>query len=283
MFLSAAALIAGLAIPTATPREELAARAKQLGFPQAERIARDALPGARLVAAGEATVGTPRLGGDPDLPPAMTWPTCRGHRLTFLAQLPLADVAAVAPGAVPASGTLAVFADLKPDDSGVTRMEQEYGHVGKDTCVVVRTLRGTLARRKTPKKIVALRSRPVQLKPTLTVPDAYVAKERYKLTKQQANDYWRLESETAAGTLGQQGDDEPLHQILGWPQPVQDTPLYGCEPDAKGLTHRLLLQLGFDERLRFAIGDGGVLFLSGKPADLRAGRFGRLCAQFDQG
>jgi hypothetical protein len=194
MFLTAAALIAGLAIPTATPREELTARAKQLGFPQAEQIARDALPGARLVAGGEATVGAPRLGGDPDLPPAMTWPTCRGHRLTFLAQLPLADVAAVTPGAVPASGTLAVFADLKPDESGVTRMEQEYGHVGKDTCVVVRTLRGTLARRKTPKRIATLRSRPVQLKPTLTVPDAYVAKERYKLTKQQANDYWRLES-----------------------------------------------------------------------------------------
>ncbi|HEV7753278.1 MAG TPA: DUF1963 domain-containing protein [Baekduia sp.] len=46
---------------------------------------------------------------------------------------------------------------------------------------------------------------------------------------------------------------------------------------------RLLLQLDFDPPLRFAVGDGGALYLTILPADLRAGRFDRLCATFDEG
>ena len=283
--LAITALAAGLAAPTATPREELAARVKQLGLPHADRVAREALPGARLVGGGDGAAGAGRLGGDPDLPAATAWPTCRGHRMSFLAQLPLADVAAVAPRAVPArAGTLAVFADLIPDESGVTRMEQGYGRVGRDTCVVVRTLRGRLVRRATPENVPTLRSRPVRLRPTLTVPDYGVAERRYGLKDEHLNAWFRLEAETSAGTLGRRGDIRPRHQVLGWPLPVQDTPLYGCgSASPRGLTHRLLLQLDFDERLRFAYGDGGVLYLSGRPADLRAGRFGRLCADFQQG
>jgi len=62
---------------------------------------------------------------------------------------------------------------------------------------------------------------------------------------------------------------------------IQAPPLYGCRgkrstrPD-----YRLLLQLDHDERLRFTPGDAGTLYLTGRPADLRAGRFGRLCAEF---
>jgi uncharacterized protein YwqG len=270
---------------TATPREDLAARATALGLPHADRIAADAVPGARLVPGGVDTVGASRLGGDPDLPPGMKWPTCRGKKTSFLAQIPLADFAQIEPGTVPADGTLAVFAGLIPGDDGVTQMEQSRGRVGRATCVLVRTLRGTLVRRTTPKRVPKLRSRPVRLVPTLTLTDSRIAQERYGLTDEQVEDkYWRLEHEAGAGTLGRRPDELPIHQLLGLPTAVQYPPLFGCgktfptEP-----THRLLLQMAFDVRLNFAIGDGGSLYLTGRPADLRAGRFDRLCSEFQQG
>src|SRR5689334_14274433 len=111
------------AFATATPREDLAARATALGLPHADQIAADAVPGARLVPGGTDAIGSIRLGGDPDLPPGTKWPTCRGKKTSFLAQIPLAELATVEPGAVPADGTLAVFAGLIPDDDGTTRME----------------------------------------------------------------------------------------------------------------------------------------------------------------
>ncbi len=65
---------------------------------------------------------------------------------------------------------------------------------------------------------------------------------------------------------------------------MQYPPLFGCgNTFPQGPTHRLLLQMAFDERLNFAIGDGGSLYLTGRPADLRAGRFDRLCSEFQQG
>ena len=151
------------------------------------------------------------------------------------------------------------------------------------TCVLVRTLRGTLVRRSTPKRVPKLRSRPVRFAPTLTVLGSEIAKDRYGLTDKQVYKYWGLEFEAAAGTLGRQTDELPIHQLLGWPTPIQYPPVFGCGTKyAKDPTHRLLLQLAFDEPLNFAIGDGGSLDLTGRPADLRAGRFDRLCSEFQQ-
>jgi uncharacterized protein YwqG len=273
------------AFATATPRDDVAARANGLGLPHADRIAADALPGARLVPGGVDAVGAIRLGGDPDLSPGMKWPTCRGRKTSFLAQIPLADLARIEPGTVPMDGTLAVFAGLIPDDDGVTQMEQSWGRVGRATCVLVRRLRGTLVRRPSPKRVPRLRSRPLRLVPTLTVPDSDIAQARYGLTDKQVYDqYWQLQDEAAAGTLGRRPDELPIHQVLGWPTSVQGAPLFGCDNTfPKDPTHRLLFQLAFDEPLRFAIGDGGWLYLTGRPADLRAGRFDRLCSEFQQG
>jgi uncharacterized protein YwqG len=215
----------------------------------------------------------------------LKWPTCRGKKTSFLAQIPLAELAQVEPGTVPTDGMLTVFAGLIPGDDGVTQMEESQGRVGRATCVLVRTLRGTLVRRTSPKRVPKLRSRPVRFVPTLTVADSEIAKERYGLTDKQVYDkYWRLEYEAAAGTLGREPDELPIHQLLGWPSAVQSPPLFGCgKTFPTDPTHRLLLQLAFDERLNFAIGDGGSLYLTGRPADLRGGRFDRLCSEFQQG
>lgn len=268
------------------PRDALVARAKALGLDaKADVIARDALPGARLVAGGDGAVGESRLGGDPDLPRGMAWPRCGGHRLSFLAQVRLPDLAAIASGAVPAKrGTLAVFADLTEHEDGITDVEEAYGRVGAKTCVIVRTLRGPLARRATPARVAKLRNRPVRLQPTLTIPDSLIAEERYELDRKASEAYSELAYEAALGRLERVTESSPVHQVLGWPTPVQDSPLYGCgKTTSKKPTDRLLLQLDFDERLNFAIGDGGALYLSGRAADLRAGRFNRLCAEFQEG
>jgi uncharacterized protein YwqG len=219
----------------------------------------------------------------------MAWPRCKGRPLSFLAQLRLRDVAAVAPGAVPGGGgVLTVFADLGEDPDGITHVEEAYGHVGAATCVVVRAVHGGLTRRATPSRVATLRSRPVRLQPTLTVADYGTAQTRYHFGKSMKllDSWFKLEDEAAAGTLGRKPRYAPIHQVLGWPSPVQEAPLYGCDDAARREaqpSYRLLLQLDFDEPLRFAVGDGGALYLSGRPADLRAGRFGRLCAEFQEG
>jgi hypothetical protein len=271
----------------APSRADLSARAKALGFgSQADAIARDALLGARLLAGGSAALGATRLGGRPDLPRAMAWPRCKGRPLSFLAQLRIADLAKVAPRAVASvADVVLVFADLRENADGIPPVEEAFAPVGDKSCVVVRAVaRRTLARRVVPSGVATLRSRPVRLRPTLTVPDSGIAEARYHLTGKALDRWYKLADEAAAGTPGHGSLPAPFHQVLGWPSPVQETPLYGCgrNPTSQP-TQRLFLQLDFDPALDFAVGDGGALYLSGRPADLRAGRFSRLCAEFQEG
>lgn len=267
--------LAALALAAPT-RDDIAARAKELKLPHADRIAADALPGARLVAGGPDPVGGNRLGGEPDLPAKMKWPRCRGQKLSFLGQFRLADLPA---GALPSTGVVTVFANLDPDGEGVAPIDEANGRVGEQTCVIVRRLRSPLARRAAPKGVRSLRSRPMTLRPTLTVPDIYVAEQRYGF-EDRDNAWWKLEDEAMVGRLRVKTPYAPNHQLLGWPWPIQDTPLRGCgRRPAERLTHRLFLQVDADDALGFEFGDAGVLYLSGTPADLRAGRFNRLCAE----
>ncbi len=284
------ALLASTAQAADPPtRAEIAARAKALGFDQhAQDIARDAAPGARLLPGGDPGVGKTRLGGNPDLPPANKWPRCKGRLLSFLAQMNLPDVAAIAPGALPSTGVLAVFADLHEGSDGVAPIEEVADHVGTDSCVIVRIFHGTLARRATPHGVIRLSNRPARLQPDLVVADPLAAPVLYGFTKDRKADdkWWELFTESVVGRLRHLDPDTdytPFHQLLGWPSPVQDTPLYGCGKYSKRPSYRLLLQLDYDDSLNFAIGDGGALYISGKPADLRAGRVNRFCAEFQEG
>ena len=74
----------------------------------------------------------------------------------------------------------------------------------------------------------------------------------------------------------------PQHQLLGWAAPVQTDPGYACSNGRRLPARQLLLQLDFDDRLRFTYGDGGALYVTILPSDLRAGRFTRLCAELQQ-
>jgi uncharacterized protein YwqG len=131
-----------------------------------------------------------------------------------------------------------------------------------------------------------LRETPVRLRPTLTVPNwsAIQSVLGHRLSRTQSDRWDVFADEAAYGVLGRRPPITPVHQLLGWPTPVQDDPTYGCgSRGTKRPSRRLLLQLDFDPALRFEIGDGGALYLTITPQDLRAGRFDRLCAEFQEG
>lgn len=82
--------------------------------PAADIIRKRVLPCLYVLAdgVGSDVLGATRFGGLPDLPGGTAWPSAPGgERLTFLAQLDLADVARQAgPSALPAEGLLSIFA-----------------------------------------------------------------------------------------------------------------------------------------------------------------------------
>jgi hypothetical protein len=290
----AAAVLAPPAAPAERPGpEQTLARARALHVgAEAQAARRHFLPGARLRPGGRAvTRGATRLGGRPDLPAGAHWPTCRGRRLSFLAQVDLGELDAAVPGATRGRGLLSVFADIREPDRGVPGVEEFDGHVRRGTCVAVRHSTATRAqlhrRRHTPPGTPTLRETAVRLRPTLTVPNWVLIEVLLgrRLSRTQFNRWFRLYDETAWGVLGRRPPFLPVHQLLGWSSPVQDDPTYSCgRTRAHHLpARRLLLQLDFDERLRFAVGDGGALYLTILPQDLRAGRFDRLCATFQEG
>ena len=236
---------------------------------------------------GEARLGGTRLGGRPDLPRGMRWPSCRGHRLAFLMQVDLAERALAAPGRVGGSGRLLVFGDLRMRWDGITQIELAFGPLRRGGCVQVRHVTAPpaeLVRRRTPKRTRALRSTPVTLRPTLTIPEWDIAETLLgrRFTEPEFEAWFRLSDEAAAGAFGARPPLAPQHQMLGWAAPVQEDPGLSCGTRRRLPARQLLVQLDFDERLRFTYGDGGTLYLTILPSDLRAGRFTRLCAELQQ-
>lgn len=294
-----AALILGLTLALAgsaparaqdPSADDVVARARVLGVgEQAEQLRPQFLPAARLLPGKVARPGGTKLGGRPDMPPRMRWPSCRGHRLAFLMQIDLAELAAAAPGQVGAAGRLLVFGDLRENRDGIARIELVYGRLGPGRCLQVQhdtTPLGGLLRRRTPRRTHTLRSTPVRLQPALTVPWFETA-DRLLPGAFGERDFFRwdeLAGEAAIGELKRGASADVWHQLLGWARAVQADPVYTCgKPRGRFPARRLLVQLDYDPELRFAYGDGGVLYLTIPPADLAAGRFTRVCAEMQQG
>jgi hypothetical protein len=181
-------------------------------------------------------------------------------------------------------GTLALFADLREDDDGVTHIEYFDGRMKRNSCVAVRVSRGKLARRATPPGVRTLRSVPIRLRPTLTVPGWELAESMLGGRRPDPffDRWFELFDEAAWGVLGKKPPPRPIHQLLGWSAPVQADPTTYCGGVVKS-PRVLLIQLDYDDGIRFAIGDGGALFVTIPPGDLRKGRFDRLCGQFQEG
>lgn len=268
--------------PTAA---ETVAAARTLGGrvgEDAARIQKRFLPGARMVPVKGA--GS-KLGGRPALPIGVKWPTCHGgHRLSLLAQLDLRELEAAVPGATRARGTLAVFASQVVDPkTGFPEIDPWAGWLRPGACLQVRYWPRTaqLGVRATPSGVKAFPSTPFRLRPTLTVPDTLLVGSW--LGRAPSDSWLTLVERAAWGDLRHAPPDLPVRQVLGWSIPIQEDPTATPCPSAhvpKG-PQRLLLQLDADEeRLDFDDASGGQLLVTIPAADLRAGRFDRLCGEY---
>lgn len=284
MLLALAATPADAATARPTTAQTLAA-ARALGVgDDAAKLQERFLPAARLVPS--ATASRTHLGGSPDLPHGTAWPTCHGgHRLTLLAQIDLRDLARAVPGATRARGTLAVFASMVVDrKTGYPEIDPWSGGLSPGKCyrVLYSPSRGRLARRATPRGTKAFKNTSLRLRPTLTVPGWETAQD--SLGHRVGDGWLTLTDRAAWGDPAHAAPYRPQWQALGWSNPIQADPTskHGCvsahQPEGP---KRLLLQLDADEdRLDFDDSAGGQLQITVPAADLRAGRFDRLCGEY---
>lgn len=284
--LLAAALVGLAALPGPAARadapspRQVQALADELGVgPQAARLRSRLLPGARLLSRGSARLGGTRAGGRPDLPDGTAWPRCHGRPLTFLLQVSLGELRRAVPGATAGRGTLSVFVDTAADAEGTSDLFDLDGPLRRGDCAaVVHTPPGRgLVRRAFPRSVRRFPAAPQQLRPVLTLPGYGLASD---LVPDELPEAWYdLVGRLANGVLDRAGSgDVPVRQLLGWARPLQEDPTTSCgrtrfAPGAR----RLLVQFDSSDRWDTTQTAGGTFAITLSAADLRAGRFDRLC------
>jgi hypothetical protein len=186
-------------------------------------------------------LGTSRLGGPPDLPSGARWPTCGGRRQSFLAQLRVRDLPAAARPLRRVGGRLWVFTDVEFEPG-----ETVFGlWAGRCTRVIHAATGARLRRTRRPPGTMRLRPASLRFRTGTGVPEAE-------------------------------------HRLLG----ELETPNGGagrCLERTRRRTGawRHLLTIGSDTAVGFEVADAGRLQVVIAPADLRRGRFDRVCGIFD--
>lgn len=241
------------------------------------------------VTEGKPEVGSSRLGGTPDLGPGMSWPDCKGVPMAFLAQLRMLDVALHDPDArLPHSGMLYFFYEAK---------EQKWGFDPKDRdnwkVVYYDGDLGTLQPAEPPANLPKesrFRCCRVTFSTEISVPPyESVAVERLQLSDTEGDAY--------VGLLDALVRQEPIHRMLGFPEPIQGEMQEECqlasngvntgsgnnEDDARrvamqeGTTDwRLLLQIDSDDSLGTMWGDAGRIYFWIREQDLKNRDFGKV-------
>lgn len=223
------------------------------------RIAPRVRPAVRLETrpADALAMGASRIGGDPDLPPELPWPTRRGRPLTFLAQIDLAELERTLPGCeLPSDGHLWIFVAF--DELFSIRSAGDQSGV-----VVHRPGALPLERRAQPEgtPFAACATAMHAYEDPGELDDALFD----ELDETTAESYDGLRAYIASG-----GTDAS-HKILGHADPVQSAMEDDLEPTIG--PWRLLLQLDSDDHAKMMWGDLGRLYVWIPEADLRAGRF----------
>ncbi len=224
------------------------------------------------------------LGGDPQLPPAILWPTWKEGRVGFLARISMAQLNRVHPVSwLPNSGALLFFYDMD---------EQPWGFDPKDRggCVVLHVpdlpfpVDPSTAKANTsvlPHKNVAFRE-------VATYPgsDRDII-QKLKLSDDEFNAYLDIAGNDFAGMS--------RHQVSGYPAAVQSDNMelecqlasnglyYGdgtgyADPRAKALSAgasdwRLLFQMDTDDDLDLMWGDSCTVYIWVREQYAKAGRF----------
>jgi hypothetical protein len=268
----------------------------------ANELAALALPGFRIQCVdGQPARGASKLGGLPDLPSGVRWPTPAwpGHErepMAFVAQIALDGLdSAVWPG--PREALLSFFCAVAVDYMGVDS--------GGSARILYLPAGESLERRAPPSDLsdeLVLDEAAVTLTPEVSLPgigvDVATALEPFgfgwrRPRHEQEDAYLRLQERVAdeqgfpATRLD--GAWATHHRLLGWPRQIQGDVLpelvhlhheaegrNGKDLDAEPDEWRLLLQIEDDpERLGVQFGDGGTLYFGLPERDIATGRFDR--------
>ena len=275
----APALLGWLGSPSAKPAET----PSELGSAEVEnRLVAAAVPAVLVASARESSFS--KIGGSPDVDSGFVWPTWKGRSLAFLAQLDLAEVGhAHAPAWLPRAGRLWFFYEVEQSTWGFDPNDR-----GSWRVLFSPTPAAPVEGAATPADVpehARYRERRVSFRSGRSLPSI----ERTFPSDAIADDaFERVEELTRRG-------GEPLHQIGGFPTPVQgdemelesqlassgvyvgdatgyDSP-HRAALEAGAAEWRLLLQLDSDDDASMMWGDAGRLYFWIRESDARAGRF----------
>ncbi|HYW12673.1 MAG TPA: YwqG family protein [Longimicrobium sp.] len=277
-------------------REALAGRLAEAGVgPHAAPLAAMAKPCIHLLSAapedGEPPAGASRIGGAPDLPAGAAWPVWNGAPLSFIAQVDLATTVGM-PGAevLPDAGLLSFFYEVEayrwgddPADLGSWRVLYTPPDV-------------PLRRLPFPEALSAeWRYSPCALKA-----DAAMSLPSWQTPEVQALGLDEEEMEILSDLPPRDGYvayGSELHQLLGWPEPMQNAEMeLACQLASSGISMRqeggydagdaeirtsvaewcLLMQLASDDNAGMMWGDLGKLYFWIRESDLAARRWDRV-------
>jgi uncharacterized protein YwqG len=234
-------------------------------------------------------LGGSRLGGSPDLPAGLRWPTWQGEDLVFVGQIRLEDVAAVYPeGGLPPHGLLLFFYDTVSQPSGLAPAD-------RGSCQVVLYQGHPSSLEPVPERDWFIEW-PLDLSLELTLPNVFsLVAEQLDLDSAGVEPWEELRKRLARLQGVELEELAPerfaLHRLLGYPEQVRDSRMeldcqlasHGIDlSDGSGYTDpqalepapgvgqwRLLLQLSTDDEVGFYWGDGlGRLYIWIREGDL---------------
>jgi hypothetical protein len=258
------------------------------------RIAKDieaaAMPSVFLVPGEPSEDPCSRLGGRPNLPADLAWPSWQGEPLPFVAQLDLAGIPQVEGLSLPCEGSLFFFYEGGLEAWGFTPE-----HAGGARVLYATSNLSEHPLRAFPDGVAdEMRFVGTRLKPDsghVTLPnDQDQAVERLGLNAEERERYadfletWRPQ-------------DPPLHRMGGHPEPVQGDPKLEAQLASRGLdcgspggyergkelglwagatNWKLLLQVDSDESAGMLWGDAGCLYFLIREQDLAQAKFDKV-------
>jgi len=214
--------------------------------PQLEQLA---LPSIRIISTATQEnsfpLGVSRLGGLPDLPPDMAWPTWKTIPLAFIAQINLAEVHPLdSMNLLPTSGILYFYYDADHVPVG-------YNPAWRGGWQVLYSSGGLSRLQRVPVPAALLEKEPtwmpkgqryatcaLRFSLEMTLPPVnsiYI--DALKLSRQERNAYWNVLS------MLEQRTSAPLHRLLGHPDALQKD----MQAESQLVSHGLYLGSGWPE------------------------------------
>lgn len=289
-----ALIIAALAFPAtayASPVSNATDAIRAAGFGElADRAGQAARPTVRIGRRPTRLpkgLGTSRLGGPPDLPRGIRWPSCRGRPQTFLGQIRVRDLPPAAQALRRPGGRLWLFTHVEVDST-----EPSYGVWAGDCTRIIHAAAGTRLRR-TPRPRMTLRLQPAVLRYRIgtDIPDVSIDTGRLSpplhdvaIPDDRQEAWWEMRSALQQGAPQNRRDplfEDLSHRLLGYVDPPNggNHCWERTEDPADAWQH--LMTFGYDPGIGFEVADGGRLQVAISAQDLQQGRFDRVCGIFD--